>query len=101
MSGRGEPPLPQAAAPSPRRGLPARLQLGPLRVSSAVSLSVRSLFQWFDTAPSRTCPQCRIQVPPSLSAPRFYGTARGGSLRPGALGLWDGGEGRMGASVPC
>lgn len=30
-----------------------------------VSFSSLSLIQWFDTAPSRTCPQCRIQVKPS------------------------------------
>uniref|UniRef100_A0A8B9N8A5 RING-type domain-containing protein n=1 Tax=Accipiter nisus TaxID=211598 RepID=A0A8B9N8A5_9AVES len=27
------------------------------------------LIQWFDTAPSRTCPQCRIQVKPSRGCP--------------------------------
>lgn len=30
-----------------------------------VFLLFPSLFQWFDTAPSRTCPQCRNQVKPS------------------------------------
>lgn len=30
-----------------------------------VFLFFLSLFQWFDTAPSRTCPQCRNQVKPS------------------------------------
>nr|XP_009679026.1 PREDICTED: E3 ubiquitin-protein ligase TRAIP [Struthio camelus australis] len=30
--------------------------------SPCVFFSFLSLIQWFDTAPSRTCPQCRIQV---------------------------------------